>query len=1224
MIKQYLPLIFTLLVTTAGSAQHQFWRDVSVAPATERSEDDPVEISSYRTVAIDLEAFKGFLAGAPDEGAAAAGRSPMALSFPLPDGRVETFLVVRSSVMMPRLAAKYPEIQSFRLIGTERASSSGRFTYGTNGFSAVLRTRAGEVFIDGLPAGSEELYRVYFGRDVLLEGSRIGPLSCGASPDMFAESLEVEEWEAERPLGGARSGTEPVDVHVYSVALACTGEYAQNHGGTVESVLSSFNEALSMLNQVYESEVAIRFVLIEDVEKLIWLDPQTDPFVTANLGRSLLNQIGDAFTTNAKITLTSFDLGHLFTGNCIDQIGGVAQGRACNFGRERGVTCHSSSNVNVMVRRVMTHEVGHQFSASHTFTYCPTGDNQSQVAPSTALEPGSGSTIMSYAGGCGSQNVAGDNDPYFHTRSLEQIINYTRIGAGRNCATRISVDNTEPVAIVNYASGFYIPVSTPFQLTGAGTDMEDEELTFCWEELDIGPLVPLEEPEGNTPLFRSFPPSTSSTRVFPRIENLLTGSSSRNEVLPDYARDLSFRMTVRDNHPGGGAVSWEKVNFKTTDEAGPFVVLSPDTDRPMWEAGTYQQVIWEVANTDRAPVNCQWVNILLSTDGGYNYPIVLATGVPNTGSAMVAVPNIETVAARIKVEANENIFFNISSQNFRITQPQTPGFTLSPSRNFQDVCLPGMVNVDLETQGFLGFEEDITFELIDGLPQGANFAVSPETIEPGETAMLNISIPDFGNAGDYKVRYRALVPGVDTVEQTLYLTVISNDFSEVELLLPPDGTEGIGLTTLFSWTTSDNASQYVVELANDPRFTDPFLLEREVLDENATQFQPDILLEENTLHYWRLRPVNECGEGEYSAVNTFHTETLVCSEFEATDTPVIIPGSGLPTKESVISIDFDGVISDVNIPIIKGNYQPVSSLRMSLISPAGTEVILFDENCGNTTDLLIGFDDQAPDTLICPPDDGIVFRPVDSLAAFIGESTRGDWTLRVKVVSAGFGGVGNIGEWKLEFCAKSNPVDPVLVTNDTLYVPPGKANPVMASVLEVQDEDNGPGELKYTLVKVPRVGTLYHSEAPLSVGDTFNQTTINAINLFYVNEDPNVVLDSFIFVVEDGTGGWIAPQTFTIKMDNNATVDTEDPERLSEIRLFPNPTRANFRLQLPVPLEQQAQLSLFDARGSLVQQQPLAIGVQETSVEVSHLPRGVYFVRLQAGSAVLTRRLVVQ
>jgi subtilisin-like proprotein convertase family protein len=1225
MINRLLPLLLCVSLCAGLNGQEVFWRDVSVDPGSSRTPDEVFRIENFRAIAVNFSSFKELLHAAPEEQAIHTGKGePLELVFPLPGNTTETFRVYRAPVMMPRLAAKYPEIQSFRLIGTGRSNSNGRLAYGVNGLSAVLKTRAGEVFIDALEQGDDELYRVYFGRDAQIEEmSAFNALACGYQPNGIQEELVPDEWEAERPVSGARSGGASEQMRMYTMALLCTGEYGERHGGTVASVLSSFNEALTQLNQIYENEVSMQFVLVEDAEKLIWTDPDTDPFSNADMGVALLGQVGRAITDEAKMTLGSFDVGHIFTGNC-DDVGGVASlGKACNVGREQGVTCHSSSNVALMVRRVMAHEVGHQFSANHSFTNCAGG--QDNVSSGKAVEPGSGTTIMSYAGLCGSQNVASDNDAYFHAQSLEEIINYTRGGVGAGCASRVEVANTFPEVFIDYPQGMSIPIGTPFRLEGSGTDDEDGgTLTYCWEQFDLGPLSSLGNPEGNTPIFRSFPPTVSPARIFPNIASIVTGAFDRNEVLPQYSRDLTFRLTVRDNHPGGGAVAWKEIKFKATDKAGPFKLISPGADKPTWEAGTYQEVTWDVARTDRAPVSCNWVNILLSTDGGYTYSYTLATGVPNNGSALVPVPDVETNVARIKVEANDHVFFNISSQNFPIRTATEARFTVQASQNKDEVCLPDEVILGLQTKAFMGYSDEISFDIVDGLPEGAVFSFTPGQVVPGQSTNLNIQLVDMNNSGRYPVMVRAYVPGKDTIDQMVYLDVISNDFSDLSLIRPMDGASGIGLTTNFTWNTSENADTYVVEVATSPTFTDPYLMAQDVLAGEVTSYVPGVLLEKNMLYYWRLKPVNACGDGDYLPIRAFHTETLICNEFTSTDTPVAIPGSGLPTKESVINVDFDGIISDINIPLLEGNYQPVSSLRISLISPAGTEVILYDKGCGNTTDLKLGFDDEAPDEIACPPDDGVVFMPVDSLAAFIGESTKGAWKLRVKVVEAGFGGVGSISSWKLEFCAQSTPKLPQLVTNDTLFVPPGEANPVSAAVLEVVDADNTPDQLTYTLVQIPKAGKLYFKDQQLKVGDQFRQSSINAFNLYYLNENGEVSLDDFIFVVEDGTGGWISPHTFIIKVDETATVDTDEPEVLPGTRLFPNPASSLIRLQLPQALSAPARLNLFDTQGRMVREELLATGEQERELPVGELARGIYFLRLQTVEGVLTRRVVLQ
>jgi len=119
---------------------------------------------------------------------------------------------------------------------------------------------------------------------------------------------------------------------------------------------------------------------------------------------------------------------------------------------------------------------------------------------------------------------------------------------------------------------------------------------------------------------------------------------------------------------GGGGVDRAQFQFSVDGNSGPFVVTVPNTN-VNWSALSTQTVTWNVANTNVAPVNCANVNILLSTDGGNTWPIVLAANTPNDGSEDVVIPDNQVTTARIKVEAAGNIFFDISNVNFTISQP---------------------------------------------------------------------------------------------------------------------------------------------------------------------------------------------------------------------------------------------------------------------------------------------------------------------------------------------------------------------------------------------------------------------------------------------------------------------------------------------------------------------------------------------------------------------------
>jgi len=271
---------------------------------------------------------------------------------------------------------------------------------------------------------------------------------------------------------------------------------------------------------------------------------------------------------------------------------------------------------------------------------------------------------MAYAGICGSDNLQNNSDPYFHVASYDEIVVFTNNGTGNSCAQITNTGNSAPIVNVP-TGGFFIPKSTPFALTGSATDPNGDPLTYDWQQFDLGPAGTWNNPSGNAPIFRVWNPTTSPTRTFPRLQNLLNNTTAVGEVMPTYSRTLTFRMVVRDNKAGGGGVDYAQIQFQVDGNSGPFQVTYPNTNLTL--AGFSNQTItWDVANTNLAPVNCSNVNILLSVDGGNTFPIVLASNTANDGSETVLLPANQTTQARVKVEAVGNIFFDISNVNFTI------------------------------------------------------------------------------------------------------------------------------------------------------------------------------------------------------------------------------------------------------------------------------------------------------------------------------------------------------------------------------------------------------------------------------------------------------------------------------------------------------------------------------------------------------------------------------
>lgn len=1175
-------------------------------------------IESYQVFELDLKALKRALAHAPEE-FSKTDNSAFTIVLPTPEGNQATFKVVHSPVMGAEISARYPSIRSYKIVHETDPRILGRIDYSPKGFHAYISSPQGKIFIDPYANVSSKYHVVYYAKDVHIDPADMPAMSCGVRHFGPRHSpLEDIEFEESSTLQKSNS-TELLSLRTYNLALACTGEYAQAKGGTVEQVLATMNTAVNRINLIFEQEVAIRLLIIDRNDELIFLDPATDPYLDARNGTQLLSQ--NTAIINARIGFGTYDIGHVFTRGCDNGLAGVANpSSVCQSNKGAGVTCHFTNDVERIAVDVMAHEIGHQFSCGHSWNNCP--NSAPQLSASNAFEPGSGSTIMSYAGLCGSNNVQPNADPYYNIGSLEDFIEFSREDGGNNCPTITETSNHLPTITDNYEDGFTIPINTPFRLSASASDEDGDLLTYCWEQFDTGPSSQLGSPTGDAPLFRSYPPVEDSTRYFPNLGALLNNATLDVEVLPSYSRFLTFRCTARDNNPEAGGIAWTEVAFKSTDTAGPFLVTAPNTTFESWTAGGSAEVTWDVANTDNEIVNCQKVNIYLSTDGGLSYPILLLAETANDGQAFVTVPELTTDDARVMVAAANNVFFDISNRNFTIEASQSPSFSLSvdPLASL-NLCPPTDVSIQIDAAATAGFSGPITLEVVGDLPANTTASFSQNPIEVNQSSQLDLSLQSFSE-GTFDFLIKAY-SGTDTIYRDVRISTVSNDFSSLALMSPADGTRDIVLSTDFSWVPSDNANTYGIEISTSPVFAPETIILQEDQISGST-FSPNIQFDGNQLYFWRIKPQNACGDGPFSAPFAFQTSTAACVEIMSTGDPVILPGSGLPTRELQINVPDGGTISDLNVPRIKGSFQPVNSLRFTLISPNNTAVVLFDQNCGNTTNIDIGFDSDAPEAIQCAPDDNLIFQPVESLDAFDGEDAQGDWTLKVEVVESGFGGGGRIEEWILEYCASLNPSLPTVLTNDTLFVPPSQFNIITRSNLEIQDPDQSSLELAYTIITQPAFGNVLLDGVPLQVGDQFLQAHINDNRVVYEHDGTDIIFDQFTFIVEDGTGGWLPTQVFQIKIDENAVVSTEDPIQTAKIRVFPNPADEQVQLVFDEPWEDRIQVDLVNLQGQVLRRQ---VGVplsQNFQFDVRSFPAGVYFLQLRSLGATRSFKLVLQ
>lgn len=624
-------------------------------PVNERSiKADPknrtVQPEKFLTYQLNVGNIKNYFNSVPELNDNDPKNNASIIILPMPDGTKARFKIWKSSVMDRQLAVQFPNIITFTGQGIDDIYATVKLDFTELGFHAQIKSVVtGDLYIDPYSKNDVNHYIVYKKNDLINTHVR----SCGVKDD-----VEYEKKNAQKTVTPSIGN----QIRIFRLAVACTGEYAIAATGlpfpTVSQTLSAIVTSVNRVNGVYEQEVAVRLVLVANEASIVFTDPATDPFSGNDDAGILIDE--SQININSIIGSANYDIGHTFsTGG-----GGLAGlGVICISNQKAsGITGSSNPVGDPYDIDYVAHEVGHQFGGPHTFNAI-TGSCNGNRSASNAVEPGSGVTIMAYAGICGNTNdLAPNSIATFHTRSFQTI---TATVLGKTCQVTSPVSNTAPV--VNAGSDYTIPVNTPFKLTGSATDAQNTGLTYSWEQNDVGPSGSWNVPTGNAPLFRSYLPATVPFRYFPKIADVLSNTVTRGEFWPNYARSLEFRLTVRDNNAGCAGVANDDVAITVDGSSGPFRVTAPAT-AVVWAGNSTQTVTWNVANTTAAPVSCANVSILLSTDGGFTYPITILASTPNDGSETITVPNVGSSQARIMVASVGNVFYHINPSNFTINQ----------------------------------------------------------------------------------------------------------------------------------------------------------------------------------------------------------------------------------------------------------------------------------------------------------------------------------------------------------------------------------------------------------------------------------------------------------------------------------------------------------------------------------------------------------------------------
>lgn len=1195
-------LIICTFFTFHFSTQAQgIWKKVERFDQADRKEAMITYLpKAYSSFELDYPAIKTALTATPSERSGQAGSHSIEL--PFPDGSIQRFVTVASPVMESELAAKYPAIQSYKAWTADKKYVA-RFDVSPAGFHASVRGPEGEVYIDPLFKDDLESYIVYYVHDHT-EPMDLVP-GCGVTHNEEMDRIKSHS---------AAIRTDKIDLHEFKMALACTGEWGRVRG-TVELCLADMVTSVNRLNQIYENEFASRFILINENDKLIHLDPETDPYTKANEGRSLLVQNTDV-VNNLLGNSNIYDLGHIYTLSCTD-VGGVAfLTSLCNPGNKGGgVTCHYT-NLLVITVQVAAHEIGHQLGAQHTFNNC--GDNESF---DNGFEPGSGSTIMSYGGLCGAQNVQGNNNDYYHNASLVQIYDHSRYtsGGAYGCSDKVSIENHLPEVFIEFPAGLYLPIGTPFVLDGYGRDEDNDVLTYNWEQKDAaGARCTLGQPTGDCPSFRSFPPTENPYRIIPTPSRLLAGQNSPTEVLPTYTRDLHFALTVRDNNPSGGIAVWKEIEMFVDGNSGPFQVVSPNIGE-VYKAGDVINVLWNVNNTDKAPVNCKYVDIYLSKANALHKSepnLTLLEGrVPNNGSAFVQLPDITGADARILIKAQDNIFFDISNFRFTINQATEPTAYFTTNKYYEKLCLPATSKVNIESDALAGYTGELTFG-VSQLPEGIRFSTANEKITAGDNNELSFEIANSVPSGTYSLVYFAITDNNDTLWKKLELEVTSTDFSALQALTPVNGEKDAELPT-FTWKKSGNATGYVLEVSKDPTFTSV-----EFSQETADTFYRHFkTFDKKSVYFWRVKAFNGCQGGDWTELKGFGTLVADCKNYSATGLPINISASGLPTIQSKINVPTGKNISDVNVSKLKINHNNFKDLTGTLISPLGSRVILWEGICEKILNIEVLIDDQAPAPFSCANTASGQYRPKEPLAGFNSQDATGVWTLEIKDSKSGNGG--RLDGFEIEICASVQVENPYQVNDVLLETTPAEVATISKNYLSVEDKNNTADQLSFVVTKLPAYGNLLLNNQALSLGAQFTQADIDNGKLSYAYTATGIALpadDGFNYMVKDTEGGWLGINRFNIRINTStATVEEFDAAGL---QLYPNPANQRLQFSLSTNLSGFNKFKLCALTGTKVIEGTLFESVG--TIDLSQLESGMYIFTLSNGQKQISQKLVIQ
>jgi len=1174
MQKFYALLVAACLFTTTNINAQQFWKsinDATVAPSTKTART--VYPTTYATFNLQTAAFKQHLHAAPQRVLSIANQSGLVVQLPNPQGAFEDYELVRGQIMAPELAAKYPEIETYMGRSISNPANLIRLESTPNGITAMIFAEDGKTYlIDPYSNMTTSEYMVY------LKSAYPANANNSFSCLLDEQSKAVASINENRTTAGT-CGT----LRTYRTAIAASGEYTAFHGGTVSLALAAIVTSVNRLNSIFEREFSVRLNLVANNDMVIYTSAATDPY-NGSAGSDINT---NNTNLNTVIGSANYDFGHLYGASSLSGLAGL--GVVCTASKGRGVTGVAAPIGDPFVVDYVAHEMGHQMNANHT-QYNACNNNTA-----TAMEPGSASSIMGYAGIC-APNVQNNSNDYFHAISLQEITGFMHSGAGNTCPVSTSTGNVAPSFSVTQPNQT-IPKGTPFFLSMAATDANADMLTYTWDQMDGGSGQTMPPTGNNTsgPVFRSLSPTASGTRFFPPLANVVSGSSPTWEVLPQVGRTLNFRGTVRDNRTGGGCTTDNNATITVSNTAGPFVVTNPNAAITL-TAGNYELVTWDVAGTDAAPINCSTVNITLSTNGGLLYPITLASNVPNTGSALILVPNNPGLSNRIRVQASNNIFYDISNSDFAIQAPTAPDYQIYSAATSVTACSNATAVYTVNLNSILSFTGPVTLSTT-GLPMGvvATFGANP--VNAGGSTTLSLSNLSGVTPGSYNFTVNGSgTPGNRSAN--FNLVVAASTLGSTSLTSPANNATGVNTSTTLQWAAVAGAN-YDLQVASDAGFN-TIVINQTNLTTNS--FAITTGLNSGSSYWWRVRPKSSCTTGSYTSAFSFATGTTTCKNFVSTDVPKTIGITANSIANSTVTPSGTASITDVDVLNINITHTWISDLTVRLIHPDNTSAYLIDaeDMCTSEENMNINFDQESSNlysSITCPLTSGGTFKPKESLTPFYGKPGAGTWTLEVRDWYSGDGGT--LNSWTLRLCYVSG----TLPVNYRSFTASANNNHIALNWITANELNNKGYYLQRSIDGVNYTNITI-------VNGKGNSGTDNSYYHYDYTAQPNVLYYYRLQQVDlDG------------RISYSSTAQAIISKKEGGIKIYPNPASTTLQL-FGNSTYKNASIQILNSKGQLMQSSTLVN--TNTVLNIASLPSGVYLLKVVKDGITETQKFIKQ